>query len=213
MTPDPSLKSRLKERFEGAGVSVSEKELEKLWIYFELLLKWQKKINLVSEGSLPDLMDRHFVDSGQILSLIPQNAKTLVDLGSGAGFPGMVVAILRPLQVTLIESNQKKCSFLREVSRQVEVPVNILSERIEGISDLKADVVTSRALANLETLFRFAKPFTHDQTCCIFHKGKRVEEELATAQESWSFSCEKVESVIQDHSEGKIIKITKLYKV
>ena len=120
--------------------------------YYGLLLKWQKTINLVSPSTLDDAWNRHFEDSIQVVSYIPENMKILCDIGSGAGFPGLVIAIERPdIQVHLVESDSRKCAFMRTVSRETNLSnVTIHNDRIENvIGDIDADYVSARALASL----------------------------------------------------------------
>ena len=124
--------------------------------YKSLLLKWAKVINLVSPATLPDVDTRHFQDSLQLIPLLPPHTKTLFDLGSGAGFPGLVIALERPdIAVHLFESDTKKCAFLSTVSRETHIPVVIHNQRIESVDkipDVVPDVISARALASLDTL-------------------------------------------------------------
>jgi 16S rRNA (guanine527-N7)-methyltransferase len=157
---------------------VSRETLERLDIYVALLAKWRKTINLISETSFADVWTRHIADSAQLLSFA-RNAKIWVDMGSGAGFPGMVVAIqlagTAGARVHLIESDQRKCGFLREIARATGAPVEIHNERIEiaatGITDI-VDVVTARALAPLPRLIALAKIWLDDGAVGIFPRGK-----------------------------------------
>lgn len=160
--------------------------LETLRVYEALLVKWQKAINLVGPASIPDAWSRHFMDSIQIVPMVPAEAKTLYDIGSGAGFPGMVLAIARPdLSVTLIESDQKKCAFLTTVSHETKTPVKIESIRIEqAAQDMPApDVISARALAALPLLLTYIKPWLDKNPglVCVFPKGSHYQEELAEA--------------------------------
>ncbi|OFW87205.1 MAG: 16S rRNA (guanine(527)-N(7))-methyltransferase RsmG [Alphaproteobacteria bacterium RIFCSPHIGHO2_12_FULL_45_9] len=172
----------------------------KLNKYHELLLKWSKVINLVAPSTLPDAKMRHFVDSTQIIPLIPADAKTLFDIGSGAGFPGMVLAIECPnLSVHLIESDTKKCSFLATISRETDTPVLIHNRRIESVDKLdgiKPDVITARALASLGELLALTEQWwsNNPQVTLIFPKGAKANEEIADAQKSYQFHVELVPS-------------------
>src|SRR3990167_9630769 len=172
----------------------------KLNKYHELLLKWSKVINLVAPSTLPDAKMRHFVDSTQIIPLIPADAKTLFDIGSGAGFPGMVLAIECPnLSVHLIESDTKKCSFLATISRETDTPVLIHNRRIESVDKLdgiKPDVITARALASLGGLLALTEQWwsNNPQVTLIFPKGAKANEEIADAQKSYQFHVELVPS-------------------
>ena len=172
----------------------------KLNIYHELLMKWSKVINLVAPSTLPDAKIRHFIDSTQIIPLIPADAKTLFDIGSGAGFPGMVIALECPnLSVHLIESDTKKCSFLSTISRETDTPVIIHNRRIESVDKLdgvKPDVITARALASLTELLGLTKQWWEDnpQLTLIFPKGAKANEEIIEAQKSYRFHVESVPS-------------------
>jgi 16S rRNA (guanine527-N7)-methyltransferase len=133
---------------------VSRETIQSLRVYANLLEKWNKTINLVSKSTINHMWERHFLDSAQLWPHIPENAKTLVDIGSGAGFAGLVLAIIGKeknpnLRVVLIESDTRKCAFMRNVSRETNINVEIITKRIEEVDDLKADVVTARALATV----------------------------------------------------------------
>ena len=154
----------------------------KLNKYHELLLKWSKVINLVAPSTLSDAKMRHFIDSTQIIPLIPADAKILFDIGSGAGFPGMVLAIECPnISVHLIESDTKKCSFLSTISRETNTPVLIHNRRIESVDkleDIKPDVITARALASLSELLTLTAQWwdNNPQITLIFPKGAKANE-------------------------------------
>ncbi len=160
---------------------VSRETYSNLQRYEALLLKWQKCLNLVAPSTLPILWERHILDSLQLLKYIPKGAKTLCDLGSGAGFPGLVVAIASNLTVTLIESDRKKCAFLQTVSRETKTSTILLSERIEKVPLHPYDVITARALAPLEQLLLWAHPLSHSKSVFLFLKGKSVDEEMEAA--------------------------------
>lgn len=180
--------------------SVPRESLDKLRQYEALLIKWQKAVNLVGPATIPDAWDRHFMDSIQLTPMLPDDARTLYDLGSGAGFPGLVMAITRPgLKVTLIESDQKKCAFLTTVSRESKTPVTIVAERIESVAaNLPApDVVTARALAPLSELFGYIYPWVqaNPDLVCIFPKGQLAASEQAVARELWTFDSRETASL------------------
>lgn len=193
--------------------NVSRETFEKLKTYECLLKEWQTKFNLVSNSTLENAWERHFLDSVQLFKLIPQTAKTLMDFGSGAGFPGMVIAIMANaktpyLKVSLVESTTKKTLYLKEVKKQVGVEVEIINERIEKIKPQIVDVITSRAMTSLDALLQYALPFCGKKTVCIFPKGKKYAEELQEAQKKWCFNYQIVDSEQSD--EGKILVITDL---
>lgn len=168
------------------AIDVSRETLARLKAYLGLLEDWNSRHNLVSENSLKDAWRRHFLDSAQLAQFIPESAKTLVDLGSGAGFPGLVLAALRPeLSVMLCESIRKKCEFLRVAADRLDIPVEVKNERIEDAERQIFDVVTARACAPLEKLLAYAQLFAGPATICLFLKGQNVEVELTRARKSW----------------------------
>jgi 16S rRNA (guanine527-N7)-methyltransferase len=170
------------------GVDVSRETRDRLEAFVHTLVRWQKAINLVGSTTLDSIWVRHVLDSAQLKILIPERAKTLTDLGSGAGFPGLVAAAMRPdLEVTLIESDARKAAFLGEAARRMELekPPKIVVGRIEAVAPAKADVVTARALAPLGQLLKWAHPHRTDNAICLFHKGKDWQAELAEAMKDW----------------------------
>lgn len=180
-----------------------------------LLVQWQAKINLVSPGTLSEVWHRHFADSAQLVRLAPADAKTWLDLGSGAGFPGLVVALLLAekglCRVTLCESDTRKAAFLADVKRKLGLAVDIISARIETDSTHasvgRVDVVSARALAPLQRLVPLAAPFFHEQTVGLFPKGREAEKEIAEAATAWRFEAELQPSVTD--REGRIAVIRK----
>ncbi|OJW53901.1 MAG: 16S rRNA (guanine(527)-N(7))-methyltransferase RsmG [Alphaproteobacteria bacterium 41-28] len=189
-------------------MNVSRETMERLKTFQRLLEEWQQKVNLVSSSTLPHLWDRHFKDSLQLLSYLPKQNASLLDLGSGAGFPGLVLAIAGPqnLTVTLVESDLKKCLFLENVSRETIAHVTIIRERIESLSEgVKADVITARGLAPLPVLLEYSVPLMRTNAICLFLKGKEVEKEILDAQKKWEFDLEIFPSLTD--SKGRILKI------
>lgn len=195
---------------------VSQEMAEKLRQYHALLLKWQEKINLISPNTVSSAWERHFIDSAQLAPLLPEGAKNLYDLGSGAGFAGMVLAILCPgLNVTMIESDAKKCAFLSTVSRETATPVAIVNKRIEATRDeLPApDLVTARALASLPELFSYVWPWAQEkpELGLIFPKGAQAEAEIKAAKAAgWTFKAALTPS--KTEAGAQILTITKLGK-
>jgi 16S rRNA (guanine527-N7)-methyltransferase len=177
-----------------AQTGVSRETVARLEAYAGLLKRWSGRINLVSRNTLGDPWRRHFLDSAQLLPLIPENTRNLVDLGSGAGFPGLVLAILGVPGVELIESDQRKGVFLREAARIAGAPVKIIDSRIETVKPHPADVVTARACAPLDKLLPLAQRFIGPKTVCLFLKGENVEEELTTAYRSWKMNAARLPS-------------------
>ncbi len=172
-----------------AGSFVSRETLARFRIYAELLCRWQKAINLVGPSTVPDLWRRHFADSAQLFELVPSTARVLVDLGSGAGFPGMVLALLGVPEVHLIEADRRKATFLREVARATGATVTVHADRIEAVPPFAADVITSRACAPLEKLLGLAEPFRRTDTLGLFLKGKTVNRELTQANKVWDINA------------------------
>ena len=168
-----------------ALTGVSRETLERLEAYSALLKRWSGRINLVSRNTLGDLWRRHFLDSAQLVPLLPEKARSLVDLGSGAGFPGLVLAILGVPGVELIESDARKAVFLREAARIANAPVKIVDSRIEAAKPHPVDVVTARACAPLDRLLPLAQRFTWPKTVCLFLKGEHAEDELTAARRGW----------------------------
>ncbi len=166
----------------------------KLERYATLLVEENEKINLVAASTIPDLWKRHFWDSAQLFALLPRETTCLVDLGSGAGFPGLVLAIMGGLEVHLIESIGKKARFLEKVAAELAPNVTVHQERAEKIRNLRADVVTARAVAPLAELLSLAKPFLKSDGVCLFLKGQKADAELTEARKYWTFSAEKRES-------------------
>jgi 16S rRNA (guanine527-N7)-methyltransferase len=232
-----------------AAFNVSRETLARLETYERLLRQWQRAVNLVAPSTLDDVWHRHFADSAQLLSLAPAGARTWMDLGSGAGFPGLVIAVLLadPLtscvtcspppggegttkegggqarhaaspRVTLIESNARKCAFLREVVRQTgiggRIGVDILSTRIENAATQatlpRPDVVSARALAPLDRLLALAAPLFAPATVGVFLKGKEVAQEVEAAKKTWNFNVELIQSRTQ--AEGRIVLVRQLQR-
>jgi 16S rRNA (guanine527-N7)-methyltransferase len=174
----------------GAQLHVSRETLERLTVYLELLRRWQPAINLVGAATLADPWRRHFLDSAQLAAHVPAGAARLVDLGSGAGFPGMVLAILGVPGVDLIESDRRKAQFLREVARATEAAVRVHVERIERMPSWPADVITARALAPLPRLLVLAKRFWTSDSVCLFLQGRSCAHELTKARATWHMEAE-----------------------
>ncbi|MGI3169775.1 16S rRNA (guanine(527)-N(7))-methyltransferase RsmG [Pseudooceanicola sp. C21-150M6] len=174
---------------------VSRETLERLTLYQDLLLKWNTKINLVAKSTLANAVQRHFQDSAQIFDLCPDRAVSWVDLGSGGGFPGLVVAILaaeqRPdVMVSLVESDQRKSAFLRSVIRETGVSATVITSRIEELEPQAADVISARALADLDTLLGYVALHGAPAVTGVFLKGRQWSSEVAKAKERWRFQVD-----------------------
>lgn len=178
-----------------AATGVSRETLERLQAYADLLVKWQARINLVGPDTIPSLWLRHFHDSAQLFPLLPQGIHRLVDMGSGAGFPGLVLAVMGVPDVHLIESDARKCAFLREAARVSGTPITVHNTRIEALAPLGAEVVTARALAPLDKLLAWAQPHLLPDGHCLFLKGRGHEDELTLASKEWNITVERVPSL------------------
>ncbi len=184
--------------------------IEKLETYIKILEKWNQTINLVSVKSISEVWERHVNDSMQLFPLVPTTTKSLIDLGSGAGFPGMVLAIMGVKNVTLIEADSRKCSFLQEVARITDISVSIINQRIENVEPWAVEVVTSRALASLDKLIEYAYPFIKGRGVMLCLKGEKVNAEIQQAQEHWNFSFKLIPSKTYCH--GTILHVEKVSK-
>jgi 16S rRNA (guanine527-N7)-methyltransferase len=169
----------------GGLLGVSRETIHRLQRYVDLLRHWNPRINLVSAASLGDVWRRHILDSGQLFRHIHPAARVLVDLGSGAGLPGLILAVLGVPEVHLIESDQRKAAFLREAARITGAALAVHATRIEAVKPFAADVVTARAFAPLSDLLRHAAPFFTATTVGLFLKGRDLRDELTPAQEKW----------------------------
>jgi 16S rRNA (guanine527-N7)-methyltransferase len=198
---------------------LSEQARGDLERFVALLFKWQRTHNLVSPATLPDIWTRHVADSLQLLEHAPDlrapDLREWVDLGSGAGFPGLVVAIAekaRPERhFTLIESNLKKAAFLRSAIRETGANATVVAERIEAFAPTmagRADVVSARALAPLPKLLALAAPFLHEGSAMLFLKGEEFVREIAAASQSFAFDVVEYESATD--SGGRVLAIGNL---
>lgn len=196
---------------------VPRETIHRLIRYADLLNEWQKRVNLVSAKTLPHLWDRHFADSAQILRLAP-DATVWLDLGSGAGFPGLVIAILQAnhanFRMHLVEATAKKCAFLAEVARATSAPVEIHCMRIEELSktatSLKPEIITARALAPLPRLLELAAPWFGRGVRGLFMKGRDARQEIEAAKRRFNFTCELHPSMTAE--ESSIVEISGVTK-
>lgn len=175
---------------------VPRETIHRLTRYAELLAHWQKSTNLVAPSTLPALWSRHFADSAQLAKLAPE-ARLWLDLGSGAGFPGLVVALLNAgtpdFHMHLVEANRKKCAFLAEVARETDARVTVHAMRIEALAEGAdrpiPEIVSARALAPLPQLLELAAPFFGTNTRGLFLKGRDADAEIETARDTWTFDA------------------------
>lgn len=195
------------------GLNVSRETEQKLELLERELRRWQPIKNLVGPATLDHIWDRHIVDSLQLLDLAPE-AKTWVDLGSGAGFPGLVIAIAGQesgLKVHLVEANSRKCAFLRQISRLTGASATVHEARLEDVVPGfvgKADVVSARALASLPQLLAWTEPMLKTGTIGLFPKGRDAESELTEARKKWTFKADILPS--RTDSEARILRITSI---
>ena len=192
-----------------AAANVSRKTLALLTGYADLLIDWNSRHNLVSRASLDDLWRRHMWDSAQLASKIPKSAATLADLGSGAGFPGLVLAAMLPdLKVTLFEATAKKCAFLSAAVAQMDLDVRVVNARMEDAPPQAFDVITGRACAPLPVLLGYAHRFTGPSTVCLFLKGQNLGQELTEAHKCWNMRASQSPSL--SGPSGAILEVREL---
>ena len=160
-------------------IDVSRETMDRLAAYVALVEKWQQRVNLVSASTLPDIWMRHIWDSAQLAPLVPAGTERILDVGSGAGFPGLVLAALCDAELHLVESDQKKAVFLQTVIRETGIRAIVYNTRIESLPPIGADIVTARALASLDRLLELLEAQLVPGMRCLFLKGARAEAELA----------------------------------
>jgi 16S rRNA (guanine527-N7)-methyltransferase len=192
------------------ATGVSRETLERLEIYDRLLKKWQKAINLVGPRTVAQSWERHFLDSAQIYGMAPEGVRTGVwlDMGAGAGFPGLVIALLGARHVHLVESDLRKATFQREVIRATGAPATVHAVRMETLAPFPVDVITARAFAPLEKLLGMAYPFWGDGVVGLFPKGRDVELELTQAAKCWKVDVELLGS--RSDESARILRIAAL---
>jgi 16S rRNA (guanine527-N7)-methyltransferase len=190
----PDLKAELGSQKFGpkelaSAINVSRETIEHLELYAGMLIEWNAIHNLVSKNSLPYLWQRHILDSAQLARYVPDTALSLVDLGSGAGFPGLVLAeIFRERQgfrTVLFEATGKKCQFLEAVAERLGLEIEVRNARVETAQPEKFDVITARALAPLDELFAYTQRFFGDNSVALFNKGQNIGVELTNTHKSW----------------------------
>ena len=190
--------------------NVSRETIENLITFQNMVLEWNDRFNLISKSSESDCWNRHIIDSLQLVKFMDKSANKVYDLGSGAGFPGIVLAIaakeLFPnLKVYLIESIRKKAKFLEEAKEKLKINVEIKNERIENLAMPPADIITSRALASLDKLLEYSKPFCSSKTKLIFLKGEKWKEEIICAEKKWNILYKAFES--KTNNKGCVVYI------
>ncbi|WP_323775522.1 16S rRNA (guanine(527)-N(7))-methyltransferase RsmG [Leisingera sp.] len=196
-------------------LDVSRETLYRFEVFEQVIRKWNPKINLVSKSSLDHLWMRHIVDSVQVFRC-SDSVEHWVDIGSGGGFPGLIVALLAAdevpgMRVTLIESDQRKSAFLRTAARECGAKVAILTDRIERARPQEADVLSARALADLTTLLGFSERHLSPAGVALFAKGESWKKEVDNARQQWQFDVEPVKSLTEQ--EAVILKIREVARV
>jgi 16S rRNA (guanine527-N7)-methyltransferase len=196
-------------------LNVSRETLERLEAFSGLVQKWTAKINLISKASVAEVWERHIVDSAQIYRLA-EGGGHWVDLGSGGGFPGVVCAILSkgegdPYRFTLVESDQRKCAFLRTAIRELGLDAEVICDRIEAVDPLQADVLSARALADLSILLSFSELHLKKTGVALFPKGETWPKEHKAAQIEWSYAAEMIRSETNDAA--AVLKIKEIVRV
>lgn len=185
------------------GQIVSRETFERLKTYESLLNKWNPRINLVAKSTLQDAWTRHFEDSAQVFSAIATQPNHWCDLGSGGGFPGLVVAILAQehwpdCNFQMVESDARKCTFLRTVIRETGVNARVDTARIEQLPSANADIVSARALASIDQLLHYSTRHMQPNGRAVFLKGERHQTEIEEARKNWHFKMEEVPSQTGD---------------
>lgn len=201
---------------DAASLNVSRETFERLEIFADLLVKWNPRINLVAKSTISTLWDRHIRDSLQLSRILEHTAPVWADLGSGGGFPGLVIAITaaetgNPGQTILVESDQRKATFLRTVVRETGIKATVIAQRIEEVEPLQADVLSARALSDLSTLLGFASGHLAAEGRCLFQKGKTWKSEVQSARSLWQFSYDAIPS--ETDSEAVVLNIKGLSRV
>ena len=194
-------------------LKLSQPVINRLDTYIELLETEQAKMNLVGPSTLSIVWTRHILDSAQLFQMLMPSDKIILDLGSGAGFPALVLAsmdVQKKYDFHLIESDGKKCAFLNKVIEVCSLNATVHNERIERMEKFGADVITARALAALDKLIKYAYPFFKPTTRCLFMKGAKANEELDSALKKYQCRIEKIQSVSSD--EGTILKLSEVRK-
>jgi|LGOV01.1.fsa_nt_gb 16S rRNA (guanine527-N7)-methyltransferase len=195
---------------------VSRETMGRLQVYAALLVKWNPKINLVAKSTIPSIWNRHMADSAQLWALAPRGAKTWLDIGSGAGFPGLVIAAIAvekapDLVITLVESDRRKSVFLQAAAREMGVKVQVITKRIELLEAQNADILSARALSSLTQLLEFAEKHRNLSGVSLFPKGARVDSELTEASSCWHMAYETFPSMTD--SDAVILRIGEFKRV
>ncbi len=204
-TPPPAVADALR------TLDVSRETIDRLACYVHELRTWQRAINLVGPATLDDAWRRHVLDCAQLLRWLPSRQAMIADMGSGAGLPGMILALCGCTRVHLIESDQRKAAFLRHVARVCDITPMFHVKRLEALGTLQADIVTARALAPLEHLLGYAAPLLAAHGHGLFLKGARAQSELTTARQRWHITVTQHPSL--SDPAGVILDIAEIHPV
>ena len=198
------------------ALNVSRETEEALLHFKNLVIEWNPTINLVSKNSISELWNRHIIDSAQIFKAFLPKDGLWLDFGTGGGFPGLVLAVLGrclspELRFLLVESDRRKCSFLKRVSRDLSLSVDISNSRVESVSLGKVDYVSARAVSELNDLLFLIENIVSRETMCLFLKGRGYKKEVANAKKNWNFKLSTVKSVTSE--DGKLLILSELERV
>ena len=186
--------------------NVSRETINKLEIYADCLIEWQSKFNLIGKSTINSLWHRHILDSIQLVSAIPEDFQSLMDIGTGAGLPGFILAIYYNQlgkDIYLVDSNKKKCTFLDYVATRCNVDVKIYAERLQDLAvpdSFKVDVITARAFASIDNIMSLSRPYAHKKTKYLLQKGVNAKSELTNSKISSKLRVEFINSVTQENS-------------
>lgn len=194
-----------------ANLNVSRETIERLEQFAELTRKWNPSINLVAKSTIADLWTRHIVDSAQLFQFAPESTARWTDIGSGGGFPGIVLAAISvekspQIQFSLIESDQRKATFLRTAARELGLKVTVIADRVEKAEAQNADVLTARALSSLSDLFPYVIRHLSPSGMAVLPKGKSYAEEIQVAQADWHFEVTSQPSMTDEQARILVVK-------
>ena len=199
-------------------VFVSRETYKKLCVFQKTLFKWQKSINLISKNSIKNTWERHFLDSAQLYKFVRGIEGNIIDFGSGAGFPGLVLAIMGKKNIHLVEADHKKCVFLKEIAMLTETDITIHNCRIEDLSFINVDLITCRALASLSKLIEYVEIFVNKSfgekqkiPKLLFLKGKSYYLEVIELSKTKKITFEEYPSITDKN--GRILYINKVDKL
>jgi len=184
---------------------------KKIINFLNILSDWNKKFNLVGKSTLTNPEKFHILDCIQIVKIIKNKKSKVIDIGTGAGLPGIILSIYGYSNLSLLDSNQKKINFIRYVANELNLSINIINSRIENFKDSKFDYIVARALAKLDKLLFYASLLSHNKTQLVFLKGEKLNDEIKSAKKRWRFDFT-IKKSISD-KRGQIITINSLKKI